>query len=377
MLAVSQDELYFKRVISAVFSHSVDLEGLQWVVVSHIVKDVEIFIDMLSTLAPVRTVFAKQRTIDKATKNHLIEMGYRIALADRIALRQPTNLEELFSSGGKYLIIDVGGYFANKLPPSVQDKVAGIIECTENGYQRYVTLLQTTTLPYPIYSVARSPLKENEDNLVGHSVGFYAEFVLRKQYIAPRQLTKAIIGYGKVGRGIAAYHLQQHTPPLIYDSDPLAMLRALTDGCTPVERNELLMRADVIFCATGSKSLSARDLPRLKDGCFIVSSTSSDDEFAFSLEDLRSEGYEVLLMRNDIQKIRKDQKHYFMVNQGNAVNFMTPGDRVGSFIRPVQAEVLAAASHLLSHHSTVKEIQTVDRATQQTLAQIFLHTYFV
>lgn len=53
----------------------------------------------------------------------------------------------------------------------------GIIEDTENGYQKYTH----NNLKFPVISVARSLLKENEDHLVGQAVVFSTEAILREQ----------------------------------------------------------------------------------------------------------------------------------------------------------------------------------------------------
>lgn len=69
-------------------------------------------------------------------------------------------------------MLDVGGYFAGVLDhlcAQFSGKIAGVVEDTENGHQRYAEL---DKLPCPVFSVARSPLKDPEDYLVGQSVVF-------------------------------------------------------------------------------------------------------------------------------------------------------------------------------------------------------------
>ena len=51
-----------------------------------------------------------------------------------------------------------------------------MVEDTENGLRRYLGAWKP---PCPVFSVARSPLKDPEDYLVGQSVVFSAEALLR------------------------------------------------------------------------------------------------------------------------------------------------------------------------------------------------------
>lgn len=84
------------------------------------------------------------------------------------------------TAGGRdVVLVDIGGYFAASLDTLVgkfSGRVLGVVEDTENGHQRYAAL---NSHPCPVVSVARSPLKDCEDQLVGRSIVFSTGALVR------------------------------------------------------------------------------------------------------------------------------------------------------------------------------------------------------
>lgn len=102
--------------------------------------------------------------------------------------------------------------------------LVGIVEDTENGYQKYQSKIQTARDARrlcPIVSVARSSLKLPEDFLVGQAIVFSAESVLReqKQVLAGKQAM--VIGYGKIGSSIATTLPAKGVRVAIAEADPI------------------------------------------------------------------------------------------------------------------------------------------------------------
>lgn len=110
------------------------------------------------------------------------------------------------------LFLDIGGYFAppiDSLSSLLGDRLFGIVEDTENGHQKYDKYVETIkqrgrSIPCPIFSVARSPLKEPEDYLVGQSILFSIERVLRAHNSLLTNKIVLVIGYGKIGKSISS-----------------------------------------------------------------------------------------------------------------------------------------------------------------------------
>lgn len=291
----------------------------------------------------------------------------------REQLQDIETLETLFPPGMVSYIVDVGGYFAS-LPffkfNATRQRVLGIIEDTENGLQKYLPIQDKISMP--IVSVARSALKQNEDDLIGYSVAYYTEMVTRMFRRLPRYMTCGIIGYGKLGKGIARYLFNQNIKPLAYDIDPLKTVEAYKDGCIPVDKETILRKSNLLLCATGSFSLNGSDFSALRPGVFVASVTSSDDEF--DLSNL-SRIFRPTRVNDFVTRMDSPDNYFYLINDGNAVNFIDKnGDRVGNFIRLVQAEILTGLD-LLIGGKLKPGIQDVPREKTRRIAQHFLDQY--
>jgi len=342
-------------------------KNLQITLVSHIVPDLIEFVKILEKITTNIVIIPKPNSI----KKEIIESSIiknKIKKYSGEELNYVNLLEIVLSKDYKNIIIDIGGYFANDALISFQNKyqnILGIIEDTENGLQKYENL---TNKNFKICSVARSILKKNEDDLVGYSVGFFTEYIMRENSILPRYKTCAIIGYGKVGKGVAKYLFNQNIKPLIYDTNPVLMIEAYKDGCICANKFDLLSKSDLIFCCTGNKSLSPDDFSTLNNGAYIASVTSSDNEFDFGkiFDKFKSKK-----INDSISYISNGKNYFYLINNGNAVNFLS-GDRVGNFIRLVQGEIIALISNIISkndlNHSEHLRLQKI-------VATIFLQIY--
>lgn len=87
-------------------------------------------------------------------------MGVRLTLASR---DEYFNVDYL-GIKSKTILLDIGGYFAS-IAQIPNLPIECIIEDTENGIQKYENVIDQ--IEYPLFSVARNPLKKNEDYLVG------------------------------------------------------------------------------------------------------------------------------------------------------------------------------------------------------------------
>jgi adenosylhomocysteinase len=147
-------------------------------VVTHLLPDRPFFLGALGRVADIACVFPKPKSIDRTVLRRLRDR-YPIEVADRAALADRDGIEALVSRHGidqrPLVAIDIGGYLAPAVAHlSASATLVGVVEDTENGHQRYERELDPP-FPCPVLSVARSPLKNAEDYLIGHSVVFSTE----------------------------------------------------------------------------------------------------------------------------------------------------------------------------------------------------------
>ena len=249
----------------------------------------------------------------------------------------------------RFAIIDMGGYFSHialDLVKKFDKQIIGIIEDTENGHQRYESLIrknESCADLVPLISVARSPLKEPEDSLVGQAIVFSAEAILRSHGLILLGKHVGVIGFGKIGRSIAFSLLSRGSRVDIFDSNPIPLALALSLGFHTSSRSEFLRSVDVLFCATGNQSLAITDEVYFKDGLHIFCATSSDDELS---DCLRQKIDAASLSKTQHPcKIFMGDKHIYIHNEGNSINFVH-GAVVDSFIELVQGEIIYSIGSL-------------------------------
>jgi len=235
----------------------------------------------------------------------------------------------------KIILLDIGGYFSqigNRIKKRFGNKFIGIIEDTENGHKRYLN----QKLEYPVISVARSLLKKNEDYLVGQAVVFSAEALLREQGILINSKEVGIIGIGKIGNGILSSLKSKSSQISIFDNNPINLIISYSMGGKIVDKLSVIQNSEILFLATGNLSLKNDEFKYLKTGAFVISVTSSDDEIDLSwLEN----NYNKKIVSKYIIKYNKKKHHFFIINNGNAVNFIH-GAVIDDFILLVQKEMI-------------------------------------
>ena len=341
-----------KPFFSTILQHvPADVESI--VIVTHLVPDVDEFVLALNDTIPVSAVIPKPSSVNGSVLSK-IQRDVPILNYTRSAIAsQPTAfLSDLKRrvSDKRFAIIDTGGYFSHVLDDiakSNEFKLAGIVEDTENGHKKYESFLarndQCRELPFPILSVARSKLKEPEDFLVGQAVVFSADALLRECGMLLTGKQAVVLGYGKIGSSIAANLRARGVRVDVHDSNPVRQALACAHGYSSRSRAALLSQADVIFGATGNKSIGATDMETIKDGAFIFTATSGDDEIDGYHDILASRKPSALHAR--VCALASRNGTTYLCNDGNAINFLH-GGVLGPFIKLVQAELIFALSQL-------------------------------
>lgn len=179
------------------------------VAIQHITKSsVPLIKTLMNVFGKKLLICAKPNSIDHSVWSHLEELGIRM----KIASRNVENPAEYYEIQNEVILIDIGGYFSG-LAQQANVKILGIVEDTENGLQKYNTHLNN--LQYPLLSVARNPLKRNEEHLVGKDIVFGADYILHKRNLLLQYMTVACIGYGKIGRGICSKLREMGVKPYV------------------------------------------------------------------------------------------------------------------------------------------------------------------
>jgi adenosylhomocysteinase len=342
------------------------------IVVTHLLPDRPFFLEALDRLSNISLIVPKPKSVHPEVKSWICHR-YPLKTLKRKDLENPElalGLANQYAKNRPLVILDIGGYFEHTLSllsEKYRPGIVGVVEDTENGHQRYNKLQAP---PCPIVSVARSPLKDVEDFLVGESIVFSVEALLREQGDILHGRTACVIGYGKVGSSIASLLRARHVRTMVYDKNVIRKVQALSHGFFVAHNlREALLGTDLVFCATGSFALKAAEFADLRPGAYVATVTSSDDEIQSSdlRERYRSRHVGEFVTRYD------DGKHYFfLLNRGQAVNFIHSA-AVGPFIYLVQGEILASIAGLLNVQT--KGMRENSDAVRTKVAKIWCDAY--
>jgi adenosylhomocysteinase len=346
------------------------------IVVTHLVADVNNFLKIINLTFEDLIIIPKKSSKTSESLKKYSPYGYVYEISRDQLVNDPlgvlTKLEGVIC-GRRFVIFDMGGYFSSLvgLLSTRNGQVLGIVEDTENGHIRYVNeLLSNKECTFPIISVARSSLKEPEDVLVGQAISFSIEKILRSNQMILVNKSILILGYGKIGAGICQAMRGRGANVYFYDVDPIRTVKALAFGYRTGSRKKLISESDLIISATGNKALSKRDLADVKDGVYIFTATSLDDEFNNCL--LNHLNSQMKKIESRDLSINYGCKKIKIGNRGNPVNFID-GAVLDRYIELVQAEMLLASS--LLHTSLVGDVVEIDDDDKRFIAESWLDFY--
>lgn len=361
-------DAYFGKITS----HFRPEEQPSSLLVTHLLPERPSFVRAVAATSHLRAVLPKPKSIAPPAQREIETIAQCDPLTREMFADPDQAVEYLESRAGgePVVLLDVGGYFAPTLG-ALRDRfsgtILGVVEDTENGHKRYADLDK----PCPVVSVARSPLKDPEDFLVGQSVVFSTEALMRSRGDILHGRPALVIGFGKLGSSIARLLHAKGVQVTVYDIDPIRRTQALSQGFTVArDRDTALHNAGLVLCATGAVSLRSEDFSALRNGAYVATVTSSEDELDLA-------GLPAVYQRTrDGEHVTRYQTtgHYFyLLNGGNAVNFLH-GASVGPFIFLVQAEILAAI-RMLTRGDLSGGMHEVSAADRAVIADTWL-TYF-
>ncbi|MDG4770968.1 NAD(P)-binding domain-containing protein [Solwaraspora sp. WMMD792] len=358
---------YFRAVTHTGNPVGADTRSL---VITHLLADRPPFIRAVDRITPVAGVLPKPKSVHRAAAR-TVGLAYSVDELSRDRFTDPdaacAYLEQR-AAGQAVVLLDVGGYFAPvlaELCDRFSGRILGVVEDTENGHRRYLELGKP---PCAVYSVARSPLKQSEDHLVGQSIVFSTEALMRSRGDILPGRAATVVGFGKLGSSIARTLHAKGVRVTVYDADPVRATQALAQGFhVAASRPAALATAGMVMCATGNLALRGEDFTGLANGAYLASVTSSEDELEL---DTLTGVYEQSVVAEHVIRYTTIGHYFYLLASGNAVNFLH-GASVGAFIFLVQAEILAAAARCASGE-VEPGYHEVPEADRRRIAEIWL-----
>ncbi len=193
-------DAYFTKVTGRFAAH----EPVASFLITHLLPERPGFVRAVAALSDLKAVLPKPKSVDAAARD-LVEKTAPVETLTRELFADPDTAAGFLESRAAerdVVLLDVGGYFAptlTDLAGRFSGRILGVVEDIENGHRRYAAL---DKLPCPVVPVARSPLKDPEDFLVGQSVVFSAEALMRGRGDIFHGRPALVLGFGKLVRGL-------------------------------------------------------------------------------------------------------------------------------------------------------------------------------
>lgn len=310
------------------------------VLVQHALRDTAIFIkEVRNRGVTVDGLVAKPNSIDQSVIRDLRNDGILVleeppgykpyeyfGASNAIGDLLKASLEKARATDARSVFIDVGGHLLrhfHSLPQDLVPFIAGVVEVTTLGHHVYSD--GASCLPFPVLSIARSPLKDAEAVSVGDSAIRATEDILQDVGRLLPGMSAGVIGYGMIGRRVARAAHRRGLRVSVYDTDAVASVAASLDGFpVPLDLADLLSDVDLVFSATGRTAVYASDAKSAKAGQVWFSVGSRAREF--DVEGLANMAIRRESLGNYLEEYALPVGGpVILSNKGKAVNFLKDG----------------------------------------------------
>jgi len=198
------------------------------------------------------------------------------------------------------------------------------LEATGSG----ITRMEKLRLPYPVYNWDDLPVKEGLHNR--HMVGltcWHAFFQRTGLTLHGKRVL--VVGYGSVGRGVAAAARAYGGAVTVAERDPARSLEAQFAGWSTAGLNEAIPQADVVVTATGASGiLGDSQFRTCKDGAFLLNVGHNDSEI--DLNALRE--WPVQQPVPYVEEFDVEGKRLYLFSGGSMANLTAGrGDSINAF----------------------------------------------
>jgi adenosylhomocysteinase len=219
------------------------------------------------------------------------------------------------------LVADVGANLIGTLlerRPAQARRLRGAVEVTKTG----VTRLSGMSLPFPVVNINDGRLKPSIENRHGVGEGlWHAVQKLTGMHLSGRRV--AVLGYGPVGRGVAAYARALGASVEVVEQDSIRRLVAHYDGFPTPNLDVCIERVGILVTCTGVSGVVNLDVVRdARDGLVLVNAGHGNNEI--DVPSLRSVARSVDQVADHVVALRlEDGPTIILLAEGHPLNIVT------------------------------------------------------
>jgi len=177
------------------------------------------------------------------------------------------------------LLAEAGGNLVGTLLSKCRDQVGevkGAVELTRSGVNRLRA--SGHSLPFPVVNVTDGRLKPAIENRHGVGEGlWHAVQRLTGVHLSGRRV--GVVGYGPVGKGVAAYARAAGAMVSVVEAEPVRRLVAHYDGYPTPDITEVMQTVDFVVTATGrAGAVGIEAIRKARNGIVLMNSGTGNRE---------------------------------------------------------------------------------------------------
>jgi adenosylhomocysteinase len=237
---------------------------------------------------------------------------------------------------------------AHTTHPEALETLVGAAEETTSGVVQLRAMEADGTLRIPCIATNDARCKQLFDNRYGTGQSAVNAILDRTNLLAADK-DVVVVGYGWVGKGLAARLRGLAARVTVCEVEPFAALEAHHDGFDVAPLVDACRTADVVITATGVRStIGPEALEALPDGALLANAGAVDDEIDVAW--LRGEATETRSAREAVEElVLDDGRSLFLVGGGVVVNLSAAEGHPAEIMDLTFAAQALAAAHLLEH----------------------------
>ncbi len=263
---------------------------------------------------------------------------------------------------GPNIVIDDGGDLVNLLHEERKELLPGVYgacEETTTGVLRNRARQQEGKLEFPVVAVNDAWCKYLFDNRYGTGQSTL-DAVMRTTNLLVTGKDVVVIGFGWVGKGIAARMKGLGAHVTVIEVNPVKALEAVMEGYSVMPMDEAARKGDIFITATGNKNVITADhFEVMKDGA--VACNAGHFPVEMDLDGLKKRAVHTEELRENVFGfLFPDGKWVNILGMGNIVNIACADGHPAEIMDMSFALQALSAKYLLENHTvldkTVKKV---------------------
>jgi len=199
------------------------------------------------------------------------------------------------------------------------DNIIGGTEETTTGVVRLKALAEKGELKYPIIAVNEAKSKSLFDNPIGTGQSAL-DGIMRATNVLLAGKNVVVVGYGRVGSGIAEKARGLNAKVTIVEVDPIKALKAAMNGYNVTSMSKASVYGDIFITATGDINVIREEhMKKMKDGVILANAGHFDVEI--SKPDLNKISIKKEKISNCVERFTlQNGRRIYLLAEGRLVN---------------------------------------------------------